>query len=216
MVSAAWQFRWNLPERPWNFTKETGQYPCYSVMPVGYLAAVNVLLKAVCCDLHNRILGIFKWTNILLFSSQPETHLTRKTNNCPSLSSFLEKALHVYQIYCDSTVQACWLLIRLSCFLQITEYLNINNIEEIKFKKSLQQRDLEIVTWVPWHTWIKWNWVNGHVCPTAALVVQDFLGSGWGGEEVVGSALMGKHLSLGKGQASIRHCLTSFLVSLGS
>lgn len=79
MVSAAWQFRWNLPERPWNFTKKTGQYPCYPVMPVGYLAAVNVLLKAVCCDLHNRILGIFKWTNILLFSSQPETHPTRKT-----------------------------------------------------------------------------------------------------------------------------------------
>lgn len=79
MASAAWQFRWNLPERPWNFTKETGQYPCYSVMPVGYLAAVNVLLKAVACGLHNRVLGIFKGTNILLFSSQPETHPTRKT-----------------------------------------------------------------------------------------------------------------------------------------
>lgn len=46
-------------------------------------------------------------------------------------------------------------------------------------------------------------------CSSALPIMQDVLESGWGEEEVLGSVLIWKHLSLGKGQTSIRHQLTS-------
>lgn len=143
-------------------------------------------------------------------------------NSCPLLSSFREKntspSLLNLQWFNNNSLL---IISKIIWLLPSNRIFNTEDIKEIKKKKILTRRNIEILMRVPWHPWITkkkrkketWSKWSCLYHSSTLPVMQDLLGSRWGEEEVIGSAFIWKHLSLGKRQMSVSSYLTSTSLS---
>lgn len=143
-------------------------------------------------------------------------------NNCPLLSSFREKntspSLLNLQWFNNNSLL---IISKIIWLLPSNRIFNTEDIKEIKKKKNPYQKkywNLNESALTSMNnkkkrkkeTWSKWSCLyHSSTLP----VMQDLLGSRWGEEEVIGSAFIWKHLSLGKRQMSVSSYLTSTSLS---